>query len=158
MDPSLTGEEYEAVQAAVGEVTRRRVDGTGRTLNSLLHAWAGLVAEVEVGYGWCAAEFSHDRWCRTTLGQVWPLLPARVREMRQPMLDALDDRFRAATVAWPEQELRVAPWWTLRIPRRLAPESEEGVSDHGWPWGWDMMPFPRPDEVEIVDQACEPGV
>ncbi|MEV7891130.1 hypothetical protein ACWD3I_43435 [Streptomyces sp. NPDC002817] len=139
-----TAEEYAAVRAAV-------LAGAGgrSTLNSLLAQWHDLVAEVEEGYGWCGPELSNDLWCRGALARVWPRLPERVRALRQPELDAYDDRFRAATVPWPDRA-EGGRWWDRRIPRRLDVEAGE-ARWQGRPMGWDMMPFPEPDEVDVVE-------
>lgn len=146
MEPTapLTAEEYDAVRAAVLAGADAR-----STLNSLLTQWCELVAEVEEGYGWCRPELSNDLWCRGALARVWPRLPERVRALRQPELDAYDDRFRAATVPWPDRP-EGGRWWERRIPRTLEAEAGE-TRRQGWPMGWDMMPFPKPDEVEVVE-------
>ncbi|MBZ4320157.1 hypothetical protein [Streptomyces huiliensis] len=140
-----SAEEYDAVGAAVAGVT-----GTGaHSLNSLLAQWSALVDDVEEGYSWCAPELSHDLWCRDTLAGVWPLLPSRVRALRQPELDCIDERYRRATVPWPGRPEEGAQWWTWRVPRRLEVEASER-RDPGWPLGWETMPFPRPASVEVV--------
>ncbi|MES5818241.1 hypothetical protein [Streptomyces sp. RG80] len=142
--PLLTAEEYDAVRTAV----LAGADGRS-TLNSLLAGWDDLVSDVEEGYGWSRPELSNDLWCRGALARVWPRLPERVRALRQPELDACDDRFRAATVPWPDRA-EGGRWWDRRIPRRL--ETEAGQPRRqGWPMGWDMMPFPKPDEVDVVE-------
>ncbi|MEV1068119.1 hypothetical protein [Streptomyces sp. NPDC050263] len=119
--------------------------------HALLTAWADLVREVEdeEGYSWCAPELSNDLACRTGLAGVWRLLPSQVRAARQPELDALDARFRAATIPWPGREESTGQWWMRRIPRVL--DVEPGLPRHnGWPLGWEAMPFPEPDSVEVV--------
>ncbi|MEU5317526.1 hypothetical protein AB0G67_12480 [Streptomyces sp. NPDC021056] len=140
----LTAEEYDAVRAAV----LAGADGRS-TLNSLLAGWCDLVADVKEGYGRSRPELSNDLWCRGALARVWPRLPERVRALRQPELDAYDDRFRAATVPWPDLA-EGGRWWDRRIPRRLDVEAGE-ARWQGWPMGWDMMPFPKPDEVDVVE-------
>ncbi|MFF4543731.1 hypothetical protein [Streptomyces sp. NPDC001435] len=116
----------------------------------LLAAWAAVVRGLDEGYGWCAPEFGHDIWCRTRLARLWPVLPAEIRTAQKPLLDRIDEQFRAATVPWPGREgERGFGWWHRRVPRLL--ESEPGeVLDGGWPLGWEMMPFPKPDEVRVV--------
>lgn len=78
-----------------------------------------------------------------------PRLPARVRALRQPELDAYDARFRAAAIPWPDRA-EGTRWWDGRIPRTLDAEPGEPRS-RGWPMGRDMMPFPKPDEVDVVE-------
>ncbi|MFD0271586.1 hypothetical protein ACFVGY_34190 [Streptomyces sp. NPDC127106] len=146
----LTAEEYAAVHAAVSSGAGRRIDGRPWTLNSLFEAWQDLVEEVEEGYGWCAPELDNDLWCRTALAKVWRLLPPRVRTIRQPELDELDARFRTATIPWPDRDENPHQPWELRIPRILETEPAEGRL-RGWPMGWGMLPFPKPDEVEVVE-------
>ncbi|MET8831491.1 hypothetical protein ABZX40_37320 [Streptomyces sp. NPDC004610] len=92
----------------------------------------------------------HDLWCRGALARVWPLLPPRVRSIRWAELRETDRRFRAATVPWPGRgEEEAGEWWRWRVPRLL--ETEAGDRrERGWPSGWAMMPFPKPDAVRVV--------
>ncbi|MEU8894127.1 hypothetical protein [Streptomyces sp. NPDC048442] len=94
----LTTGEYEAVHMAVHSVL-----SPPWTLNSLFEERDALVVEVEGGYEWSAPELSNDLECRTTFARIWPLLPPRVRAVRQPELDGIDERFRKSTVEWPGQ-------------------------------------------------------
>ncbi|WP_331767732.1 hypothetical protein [Embleya sp. NBC_00896] len=145
-----SAEEHSAVHAALTAVASAWRGGPPPTLNYLLAQWNGITAELEAeGYSDCAPEFHHDIWCRNTLAQVWPLLPPRIRTLRQPELDRIDDRYREATVPWPGRPQDEADWWHRRVPRRLEVEISEHREDD-WPWGWEMMPFPRPDTVEII--------
>ncbi|MCH0538958.1 hypothetical protein I3F58_05190 [Streptomyces sp. MUM 203J] len=149
-ETSLTPEERAAADSAVATGAGRRAGGRPCTLDSLFAAWRGVVREVEEGYAWCAPEFDDDIWCRSALAGVWPLLPPRVRAMRGPELDGLDARFRVATVPWPDQDEGPHQWWKRRVPRIL--ESEEGEDrGQGWPQGWEMLPFPKPDSVHVVE-------
>jgi hypothetical protein len=108
------------------------------------------VREVEEGYGWCAPELLDELFCRTELAGLWRLLPEEVRTARQAELDALDERFRVATIPYPGHEELTGRWWTWRVPRIL--DVEPGVPRHrGWPMGWEMLPFPKPDEVTVVE-------
>ncbi|MFC5719896.1 hypothetical protein ACFP1Z_06850 [Streptomyces gamaensis] len=126
-------------------------NGEPCTLPQLLASWGSLVAQVEEGYAWCKPEFDNDIWCRGALAKVWPLLPPRVRAVCQPRLDGLDDRFRAATIPWPgHDEEPPQDWWHWRIPRLLEAGTEE-CGTLGWPEGWEIMPFPRPEGVELVE-------
>ncbi|WP_145910021.1 hypothetical protein [Kitasatospora viridis] len=135
------------MRAALLAVTGHWAGGP-RTLDSLCRSWRDAVAAVADGYSWSAPELTHDIWCRTGLARVWPLLPPRVRALRQRELDESDDRFREVTVPWPDQVADRGEWWMRRIPRLLDCEPEERL-DRGWPTGWEMMPFPRPDGVEL---------
>ncbi|MEV7738936.1 hypothetical protein AB0O75_44015 [Streptomyces sp. NPDC088921] len=145
----LSAAEYDAVRAALAGVTRAGTGAQAHSLNSLLAQWSALVVEVEEGYSWCAPELSHDLWCRNALAGVWPLLPSRVRAIRQPELDVIDVRYRRATIPWPDRPEESARWWTRRVPRRLEIEAAE-QRNPDWPLGWEMMPFPRPASVEVV--------
>lgn len=146
----LTAEEYEAVHAAVRTVAGSRGAGRPRTLNSLFEYWDELVHEVEEGYGWSAPELRNDLGCRTALAHAWRLLPPRVRAIRQPELDAIDRRFHASTVGRPGGDDHEGQWWLRRVPRRLEAETSQR-STHGWPPGWDVMAFPKPEAVEVAD-------
>lgn len=119
------------------------------SLNSLLAQWNALVNDVEEGYSWCAPELSNDLSCRNTLARVWPLLPSRVRTIRQPELDGIDDRYRRATIPWPGRPEQGAQWWTWRVPRRLEVEASE-QRDPDWPLGREVMPFSRPASVAVI--------
>jgi len=149
--PAPSAEEYDAVQAALTAVAPARAGGPPVTLNALFDRWRSTAREVEEGYAWCAPELSNDIWCRSVLAKIWPMLPARVQETRQPELDSLDQRYRRATIAWPghAEDDAAAAWWTRRVPRRLEVEAPEQRGE-GWPPGWEMMPFPRPDSVEVI--------
>jgi hypothetical protein len=140
----LTADEYDAVHAAVHSGL-----GPPRTLNSLFEAWDALVVEVEEGYGWSAPELSNDLECRTALARIWPLLPPRVRAIRQPELDGIDERFRSSTVGWPGPDDLGFRWWLRRVPRCIEAESHERNAQD-WPMGWDVLPFPRPEAVVVT--------
>ncbi|MGW6054225.1 hypothetical protein [Streptomyces sp. NPDC055189] len=152
-DIVLSVEEYDAVRAAVaravGTCTCTGGGAPAHSLNSLFEGWSALADEVEEGYSWCGPDLVHDLWCRDTLAGVWPLLPPRVRAIRQPELDGIDVRFRRATIPWPDRPQEGAGWWRWRVPRCLAVESAE-QRDPDWPLGWEMMPFSRPASVEVV--------
>jgi hypothetical protein len=145
-----TAEEYAAVRAAVATAVGRRAGGRSWTLNSLIEAWRNVVEDVEDGYAWSAPDLDHDLWCREALAGAWPSLPSRVRAIRQPELDRLDSRFRTATLPWPGRAEEPGRWWRRRVPRILEAEAGE-ARRQGWPVGWSMMPFPKPDDVEVVD-------
>lgn len=155
-EPFLTAEEYEAVREAVRTVAGSSGARQPRTPNSLLEQWNELVDEVEEGYGWSAPELANDLGCRTALARLWRLLPPRVRAVRQRELEEIDRRFRSATVDWPGHDDPEGLWWLRRVPRRLDAETS-GRSAHGWPLGWEVMAFPKPEAVEITDWGAAGG-
>lgn len=118
------------------------------TLGFWLSRWSDLAEKVEEGYGGCGPELSNDVWCRHVLAAVWSRLPPRVRDANQPELDRADARFIAATIPWPGHEDE-DEWWEWRIPRLLCVFADEGY-ESGWPGGWGMMPFPKPDSVDVA--------
>lgn len=129
-------------------------EGRAFDLARLLHGWRGVVRSVEdeAGYSWIYPEFLNDVWTRTFIAKAWPLLTGQERMDRQTELRELDNRFRATTVPWPIAVQDDGEWWRRRIPRYLAdddPAPYERIN--GWPYGWDMLGFPKPDEVQIVD-------
>ncbi|MEW1550476.1 hypothetical protein [Streptomyces tsukubensis] len=142
-------EEHDAVQAAVTAVAPIRAGGHRVTLNALLDHWKNITDEVEEGYSWCAPELSNDIWCRRILARTWPMLPAHIRETKQPELDGIDERYRRATIPWPGHGEDDVDWWIWRIPRRLEVEASEHRGED-WPLGWEMMPFPRPESVKVI--------
>jgi len=117
------------------------------TLDSLLHRWTLLAEQVEEGYISTGPEFSNDTWCRGVLESVWSRLPAQVRAAGQAQLERADAQFIAATFPWPDHEDETK-WWQWRFPRELGVFPDEGY-ESGWPPGWAMMPFPKPDEVGV---------
>lgn len=144
-----SAEESAAVREAVAATVGRHPGGGEWSFATLFTEWRGVVAEVEAGYSWSAPELSNDTFRRSALAKVWPLLPDRLANLWQSELDELDAHFRAATIAWPGHADDEPEWWRWRIPRRLEAEPDEPL-DRGWPTGWDMTPFPRPAEVDVV--------
>lgn len=145
----LSAEEINAVSNAVIATVGRRARGGEWSFAALFVAWRRMVAEVEVGYSWSAAELGNDVFSRGALAKVWPLLPDRLARLWRTDLDELDARFRAATIEWPGHAEDDREWWSWRIPKRLEAGADDPM-DRGWPMGWDMLPFPRPEEIEIV--------
>lgn len=137
----LSAEEYDAVRAALTNVAGARAGGQPLTLNSLLEQWSGIAVELEQGYSDCASEFRNAIWCRSALARVWPLLPLRVRSIRQREVNRIDERYRQATVPWPGRPEDGAGWWDRRVPRRLEGEASEH-REGDWPWGWEQRHFP----------------
>ncbi|MFJ5924616.1 hypothetical protein ACIQF6_18655 [Kitasatospora sp. NPDC092948] len=109
--------------------------------------WQQQVEEAEEGCSWSWPEFSNDLGCRTALAAEWPQLAVPVREAWEPELRRLDERFRAATIPWPGPG--GGRWWMRRIPRLIEAEAVAGCDERGWPVGWEMMPFAKPDAVRV---------
>ncbi|MGV0814098.1 hypothetical protein ABQF34_19205 [Mycolicibacterium boenickei] len=93
----FTAEDYESIDRASRELHAR---GWSKafTVKEMFAAWSSLVAEVERGYDQMVYEYMNDLACRDWLALVWPMLTDRVRGARAVELEALDARFRAATV------------------------------------------------------------
>ena len=149
MGSARFGPEAEAaVDQLLAEVGASKWAGGQRcTLDSLLRRWSSLAEEITEGYISTAPEFSNDTWCRRVLAAVWARLPVQVRDAGQAQLTRADAQFIAATIPWPNHEDE-AKWWQWRIPRELGAYPDEGY-ESGWPPGWAMMPFPKPDEVKV---------
>ena len=126
----LDAEDYASVERAA------RVLSGGRTLNACTEDWAQLVESVEQGFDtrW-AFEFDDEVWARTGLGNAWPILTERVRRIRQPELDALDERFRAASapmLGMSEESVALQErWWQYRYPLRVTGDPG-GELPHTW--------------------------
>lgn len=122
----FTAEDYESIDRASRELHSR---GWRKafTLNEMFEAWASLVAEVEQGYHQMVDEYTNDMACRDWLALVWPMLTERVRDARADELEALDARFRAATLDDGGRAIgrfyRVENkegWWWRRRPSKVA--------------------------------------
>lgn len=126
----LDDEDYASIRQATQLLSNRYLRAL--TLNARMEAWAEFVTDVEEGFNtmW-AWEFDNDITDRDWLHHAWPILTERVRRLRQPELDALDKRFRAATApikppgrgrsAMAEQ----ARWWQFRYPLLVAGDPAE---------------------------------
>ncbi|MGE7433828.1 MULTISPECIES: hypothetical protein [Kitasatospora] len=125
---SLNAEDHVSVHRAVRELSDRYPHVL--TLSARLGAWADLVVDVEEGLDavW-AWDFEQDVVDRDWLHDAWPILTERVRRLCQPELDALDDRFRAATapigspgapgVPGAPEGAEEERWWQSRYPLRV---------------------------------------
>ncbi|MEH0424276.1 hypothetical protein [Streptomyces sp. B21-083] len=137
---SLDGEDYASVHLATQSLTPRYF-GT-LTLNARLEGWAEFVTDVEDGFDsmW-AWQFDNDATHRDWLHDAWPILTERVRRVRQPELDALDERFRAATAPMtpfgtsPSEMAEQTRWWRFRYPLRVT-----GDPDAELPARWSPPP------------------
>ncbi|MBM9507652.1 hypothetical protein [Actinacidiphila acididurans] len=113
-------------EAEVAALLHRRGWRTAFTVADRVTAWGHLVAAVEGGYGDDVDEYANDLYCRNWLHEAWLLLPEHVVQFWTPRIEALDERFRAATVADDGMALgrfhRVPHpdlWWWRRHPRLL---------------------------------------
>jgi hypothetical protein len=116
--------DYESVERAGAELHAkgwRKVFG----LNEMLDAYEQLVAQIEHGYDEIVDEYTNDLSCRDWLALAWPMLTERVRDTRSAKLEALDNRFRAATIDDGGRALsrffaveRKDGWWWRRRPAK----------------------------------------
>jgi hypothetical protein len=114
--------DYESIERAGAELHAqgwRKAFG----LNEMLSAYERLVTKVEEGYDEMVDEYTNDLSCRDWLALAWPML----RDARATELEALDTRFRAATVEDGGRALsryfaveRKDGWWWRRRPARVA--------------------------------------
>ncbi|MFI5987828.1 hypothetical protein ACIBEA_44135 [Streptomyces sp. NPDC051555] len=111
---ALDADDYESVHRASRSLTA--LYGT-LTLNAALEAWEAWVQDAEDGFDpelvW---EYEDELRCRRWLAAAWPVLTERVRAARQAELDALDARYRLATVPLPGQPDDAR--WHSRRPRQ----------------------------------------
>lgn len=140
-DTSLTEEDYASILTAMHTLTGRY--GSGLTLNEALAWWRLVVRDIEEGFDtqW-VWEYHHELACRDWLCEAWPLLTARVRTLRQPFLNEMDNRFTAATAPLQGKEAegrRNGRWWHDRYPRRVI-----GQPDDELPPSWS----PAPEYIE----------
>lgn len=127
---ALTAADYASVHRATELLSTKYLHRL--TLNAGLEAWSAFVEDVEGGFDVCWAwEFDNEAVARGWLHDAWPILTERVRLLRQPELDALDDRFRAATAPTkPLDASRSAlaegeKWWYFRYPLRVTGNPED---------------------------------
>ncbi|MFI9461646.1 hypothetical protein [Streptomyces xiamenensis] len=115
-----------ATETEVGELLRRRGRRAAFTVADMVNAWAALVSAVERGYGDDIDEFTNDLSCRNWLHEAWLLLEDHIVQLWTPRIEALDNRYRAATIdddglALGEFYRLPGPdlWWWRRHPRIL---------------------------------------
>ncbi|MFE1828013.1 hypothetical protein [Streptomyces yangpuensis] len=140
---SLDAEDRASIRLAAQRLSTPYDTGS---LDDHMQGWAGFVAEVEEGIDamW-AWQFDNDARARDWLHDAWPILTERVRRLRQPELDALDERFRAATA--PIKPLGMTPaemagrpqWWLYRYPLKVTGDPADPL-----PAAWS----PEPDRIE----------
>ena len=131
MESELLGaEDYASVHQAMQQLSRGSLNPL--TLNARMEAWAQLVTEVEEGFDTVRAfEFGHELTHRDWLHEAWPILTERVRRLRQPELDALDGRFRAATAPIRPLSMSLSEmagqtrWWRFRYPKLVTGDPTE---------------------------------
>lgn len=95
------------------------------TLQGLLDAWSGLVAEVERGYEASIYEYANDVDSRPILDRVASSATPEARESLHRWLQPWDERYETATVratAPFHGTIETASRWHWRIPRRLVGE------------------------------------
>ncbi|MGW2376689.1 hypothetical protein [Kitasatospora sp. NPDC001683] len=125
-------------EVAVGERLHRRGWRKAFTVEERVGSWARLVGEVERGYQDDVAEYANDLYCRNWLHEAWLLLDDRTVLLWTARIEALDRRFRAATVDDDGVALdrfhRIPPpelWWWRRHPRVLVGELGRALRSSG---------------------------
>lgn len=126
----LQREDYESIDRA-SQTLFERGWRTRFSLNGMMDAWRGLVEDIEAGYSEMLDEYTNDACCRKWLDEAWPLLTPAVRAARQPELDALDDRFRAATEEISVPLMKWDDWWWRQVPLRRSGDFAEEVARLG---------------------------
>ncbi|MFF4423831.1 hypothetical protein ACFY04_24115 [Streptomyces sp. NPDC001549] len=143
-----------ATETEVGELLHQRGWRTAFTLADTVHAWAALVSAIERGYGDDIYAYTNDLSCRNWLHEAWLLLDEHLIQLWTPRIEALDERYKAATIddegqalgrlhRLPGPDLR---WWR-RHPRILTGDlgrslrsagaigtdpGHDGVAGHIW--------------------------
>ncbi|WP_328860447.1 hypothetical protein [Streptomyces sp. NBC_00306] len=140
-DTPLTEEDNASVLTAMRALADRY--RSGWTLNEALARWRLVVTDIEEGFDtegvW---EYHNELACRDWLCEAWPLLTDRVRALRQPSLNAMDDRFTAATAPMQGKKAegrRNGRWWHDRYPRRVVGQPDDELPP---PWS------PAPEYIE----------
>ncbi|MBA9003475.1 hypothetical protein [Thermomonospora cellulosilytica] len=143
----LSEEDYASIHRA-GRLLAEQGWGAVVTLNQMMDAWRELVEtlEQEEYDSIFAYEWDHDLRCRDWLHTAWPMLTARIQELRAPELQALDDRYRQATVPLqtpdqPSCDPHDPPtrWWHHRRPRVVNTDHSKDL-----PRSWSLPETPIP--------------
>jgi hypothetical protein len=123
----LGSDDYEAVQRASDELTRR---GWRRySLNDALGAWEHLVESVESGYTMTIDDYTNDLSIRQWPEEAREFLTPRVAAWMDERLAIPDARFRDATTEASRRLPTVGDgWWVRRIPKVLVGELADDVS------------------------------
>lgn len=115
-----------ATETEVGELLHQRGWRTAFTVAERVSAWAALVSVIERGYDDNIYEYTNDLYCRNWLHEAWLLLDDHIVQLWTTQIQALDDRFKAATCHDDGQALgqfHKLPgpdrWWWRRHPRIL---------------------------------------
>ncbi|MCX5202939.1 hypothetical protein OG897_15960 [Streptomyces sp. NBC_00237] len=113
-------------EAEVGELLHQRGWRTEFTVAERVSTRAELTSLVEHGYGDTIDEYTNNLYCRNWLHEAWILLDDHIVQLWTPRIKAVDDQFRATTVADDGQALgkfHKPPhpdlWWWRRHPRLL---------------------------------------
>lgn len=80
--------------------------------------WAQWAAEAELGARWVDDELASAYDARDDLDDAIGVVPEALRDRFLAVVDAIDRRFRNATVSGPRPDERAQPWqwWRGRIP------------------------------------------
>ena len=141
MTAHLSDEDNQSVLRA-GQILRERGWSQTFSLDEMLRSWWRLVAEVERGYDQMVDEYTNDLSCRDWLAAAWPLFSDHVRDLRRAELDAIDDRFRKATLddggralgQFAQIESKDG-WWWRRLPvQRAGTFAAEVAAAQSAPW------------------------
>ena len=116
-----------ALLAKLGERAGRPV-----TLEGLIASWAGVVKEIETGYGLSLYDYLNDLDVRGVLQDIVDRGPSELKQPLRTALAPLDARFRMATRR-PKVRLRVgaSDWW-LRIPKAPPDELRADLEEGGF--------------------------
>jgi hypothetical protein len=121
----LSDADHESIRRA-GQVLHERGWRAVFTLDGEMSQWLWLVDRIERGYLDLVDEYTNDLACRDWIHLVWPMVTDDVRSAYIDQLQAIDQRFAAATLEDGGQALssfyRVenkSGWWWRRRPARV---------------------------------------
>ncbi len=86
-----------ATETEVGALLHQRGWRTAFTVAEAVNTWAALVHVIERGYTDEIHEYTNDLYCRNWLHEAWLLLDEHIVQLWTQQIEALDDRYRAAT-------------------------------------------------------------